>query len=120
MQLFENRVDKLGLRVVQHEVKHADVELEPNPDKYLQLNEGLEILSKLDDQRISFNNKKYPVWCFLGQDQDEFSEKTVDESGPFVSWNDECGLFTDIQVIQQAFEENRQDQIKFHEILPNG
>ncbi|CAL6108366.1 Conserved_hypothetical protein [Hexamita inflata] len=120
IQMFQNRNDKLSLRMVQFEIAHADVEVPLNADKYKQLNEGYEIITQLDLKTVAFCGKQYPLWCFCGEDLDEFSDadSLTNKQQIFSSYSND--IICKVKQIKQVFNENRQDQMKMHEILPNG
>lgn len=113
--LFKNRLDKLSLTTTQFEIAHEDIKLPLNEDKYLQNNDGYELVTKLDTIQAEHNGVSYPIWCFIGADCD----KTLDNAQlKFVSKINE--FTANVQIVSHIYEENRKDQLKSYEILPDG
>ena len=80
-QLFENREDKLSARIVQFEIDAKQAALpEEIQDVYLRYNEGFEVKTKLDTEFVEFNGKKYPLWCFVGEDLEEYSDEQATQN----------------------------------------
>lgn len=73
------------------------------------MNDGLELISKLDTVEVEYANKKYPLWCFLGEDLDELTEResVLDANVVFDSFSHD--FFCSVEDIKYVFGKNRSD-----------
>lgn len=76
---------------------------------YKQRNDGLEVLTRLDAPDVEFGGERYPLWCFLGDDLDEFqeAEASVNAGVMFSSFSHDC--YCDVQDIRYVFDKDRSD-----------